>query len=239
MVETSSTPLVNGESDPDVLAQLARGRLKSKKPQLAKALRGRVTEHHRFLIGLHLRQIAALEGTIEQVEQRLGEAIRPFRDAVERLTTIPGVSDVTAHVIVAEIGLDMTRFPTHGHLISWAGLCPRSDESAGKRKSTRVRKGDPWLKTVLVQAAWGAARSKNTYLQAQFLRLRARRGPKKAVLAVAASILTAAYYILTRETNYQDLGADYFQRRDRSKTARKLLRQLKDLGYDVSASPAA
>lgn len=231
--------LVNGESDPHALANLARGRLKAKKPLLVKALHGRVTEHHRFLIGLHLRQIAALESTIDQVEQRLGSMLRPFREAVKRLMTIPGVSDVTAHVIVAEVGLDMTRFPEHGNLISWAGLCPRSDESAGRRKSTRVRKGDPWLKTVLVQAAWGAARSKNTYLQAQFLRLRARRGPKKAILAVAASILTAAYYILLRQTTYQELGADYFQRRDREKIAARLVRRLSNMGYDVSLNPAA
>ena len=231
--------LIRGQTDPTVLAGLALGRLKSKRPALVEALRGKVTRHHRFLINLHLRQIESLESSVQQIEQQLSEVMRPFREAVQWLKTIPGVSDVVASVIVAEIGLDMTRFPTHGHLISWAGLCPRNDESAGKRRSNRVRKGDPWLKTVLVQAAWPAARSKNTYLHAQFLRLRARRGPKKAILAVAASILTAAYYILRNGVPYDDLGPDYFERRDRLKIARNLVRRLRNLGYDVAVKPAA
>ena len=149
------------------------------------------------------------------------------------------MSTIAAHVIVAEVGIDMTRFPTVRHLISWAGLCPRLDESAGKARSRRVRKGAPWLKTVLVQCAWAATRTKGTYLQAQYHRLKSRRGAKKAVVAVAASILTAAYHILRDGVPYRDLGGDYFTRRDKAKVAQRLARRLKDLGYDVELRVAA
>lgn len=156
----------------------------------------------------------------------------------DRLTTIPGVSDQVALTIIAEIGTDMSKFPTADHLISWAGLCPRNDESAGKKRSTRLRKGDPWLKAMLVQAAWAAARTKGTYLRAQFMRL-TRRGPKKAVVAVAASILTAAYYILRDGVTYVDLGAEYFNKRDEEKVVARLTKRIRDLGYDVEAKKAA
>ena len=149
------------------------------------------------------------------------------------------MSKVSAQVILAEIGADMTPFPTSGHLLSWAGLVPRLDESAGKRRSTRVRKGAPWLKPVLVQCAWGAARTKGTYYQAQFFRLKARRGPKKAAIAVAASLLTAAYHMLKNGTFHQDLGADFLLKRDRARIVTKLASRIKDLGYDVSFTPAA
>jgi len=155
------------------------------------------------------------------------------------LTTLPGVSDLTAQVMVAEIGVDMSRFPTAAHLISWTGLCPRSDESAGKRRSSRVRKGAPWLKTALVTAAWAAVRAKNTYLQAQFHRLRSRRGAKKAILAVAASMLTAAYHMLKNGMPYHDLGAEHFSSRDRSKAILRLVRRLNDLGCEVHVTPQA
>lgn len=163
----------------------------------------------------------------------------PFHHETELLKTMPGVSDVVAQVIAAEIGLDMTRFLTAGHLLSWAGFCPRMDESAGKRRSTRVRKGAPWLKTTLVQAAWAAIRVKNSYLRAQFLRLKSRRGPKKAILAVAASMLTSAYYMLRDGVEYRDLGADHFERRDKSKLAKRLVRRLQDLGLQVEIREAA
>ena len=153
--------------------------------------------------------------------------------------TIPGVRETAAASLIAEVGIDMSRFPDAAHLISWAGLCPRMDESAGKRRSTRVRKGAPWLKPVLVQCAWGAARSKRTYTQAQFLRLRARRGPMKAVVAVAATILTAAYYILRDGVSYHDLGADYFVQRDRTRVAERLAQRIRELGYDVTIQQAA
>ena len=155
-----------------------------------------MTAHHRFLLGQHLQMIEHLEKTVAEFEAQIEAALRPFHSAVERLVTIPGVSATAAHVIVAEIGVDMSRFASAGHLRSWAGLCPQLNESAGKVRSRRLRKGAPWLKTVLVQCAWAATRTKNSYLRAQILRLRARRGPNKAVLAVAASILTAPYYLL-------------------------------------------
>ena len=146
--------------------------------------------------------------------------------------------EYAANVIVAEIGVDMSRFPSAGHLVSWAGLCPRNDESAGKRRSTRVRKGAPWLKTTLVSAAWAAVRRKGTYLQAQFLRIKARRGGKKAIIAVAASMLGAAFYMLRDGTEYRDLGPDYFVRRDKSKTIGRLVKRLNDLGCQIELKTA-
>jgi transposase len=157
----------------------------------------------------------------------------------ELLRTMPGVGELVAQVIVGEIGTDMARFPSAAHLVSWAGLCPRSDESAGKRRNTRIRHGAPWLKTTLVQAAWSAAAKKNSYHRAQFQRLKARRGPKKAIIAVAASMLTAAYHMLRDGTAFEDLGADHFDREDRTKTAQRLTRRLEQLGYAVDLRPAA
>ena len=231
--------LVAGESDPARLAALAGGRLKASRAELVAALHGRVTAHHRFMLQLHLTQIAALEAAVQELDARLEAALAPFRAVVDRLITIPGVSQVVARVLVAEIGPDVSRFPTAGHLVSWAGLCPRLHESAGKRLSTRVRPGTPWLKTTLVQAAWAAVRTKRSYLQAQFLRLKSRRGPKKAIIAVAASMLTAVYHMLTRAVPYHDLGADHFQRRDHAKLAQRLVRRLRDLGFTVALQPAA
>ena len=230
--------LVAGETDPERLAALARGRLKASRADLAAALHGRVTAHHRFLLKLHLDQIETLDAAVAQVEARLGEALAPFRTALDHLITMPGVSETVARVLVAEIGFDMTRFPTAGHLISWAGLCPRLDESAGKRQSTRTRPSNPWLKTTLVQAAWAAARKKDGYLRAQFLRLKSRRGPTKAILAVAASMLTAAYYMLRDGVDYRDLGADHFDRRDKAKLANRLIARLHDLGFNVELRAA-
>jgi transposase len=230
--------VIAGEEEATTLATLAGGnRLKASPTDLAAALRGRVTEHHRFLLKLHLGQIDALEAAVREVETRLGVALAPFQEAVDHLRTMPGVSDTVARVIVAEVGVDMTRFATAGHLISWAGLCPGLHESAGKRLSTRLRKGAPWLKTTLVQAAWAAVRTKASYLRAQFLRLKTRRGPKKAILAVAASMLTATYYILQRHVPYQDLGGDYFDRQDKAKVAKRLIQRLNDLGLQVEVRP--
>jgi transposase len=231
--------LVAGETDPARLAALAGGRLKASRAELVAALHGRVTAHHRFMLQLHLTQIAALEAAVQELDARLEAALAPFRPVVDRLITIPGVSQIVARVLVAEIGPDLRRFPTAGHLVSWAGLCPRLHESAGKRLSTRVRPGTPWLKTTLVQAAWAAVRTKGSYLQAQFLRLKSRRGPKKAIIAVAASMLTAVYYMLTRAVPYHDLGADHFARRDHAKLAQRLVRRLRDLGFTVALQPAA
>lgn len=230
--------LVAGERNPERLAALASDRVKASRAELVAALHGRVTAHHRFMLKLHLSQIAALEAAVREVEARLGEALAPFRAAVDRLITMPGVSTTVARVIVAEIGFDMTRFPTAGHLVSWAGLCPRLHESAGKRLSNRTRAGNPWLKTTLVQGAWAAVRKKDTYFRAQFLRIKSRRGPKKAVLAVAASMLTAAYHMLKDGADYRDLGADHFDRRDKAKLAKRLIARLHDLGLTVEVRAA-
>jgi transposase len=224
-----------GESDPEKLAALAHRKLRSTPEALREALRGRVTAHHRFLLRLHLGQIDALAAAIGEIDREVEKDLEPFRIATGLLISIPGVSSLTAQVIVAEIGTDMSRFPTSGHLLSWAGMCPRNDESAGKRRSTHLRKGAPWLKTALVQCAWAATRKKGSYLQAQFHRLRQRRGPKKAICAVAASILTAAYHMLRDGTLYQDLGPDHFARKNRQTVARKLMRELAALGYPVEA----
>jgi transposase len=171
--------LIAGESDPDRLAELAHRRIKALPEQLREALRGRVTRHHRFLLRLHLQQIDAIDGAIGEIDQEVDAHVEPFRATIELLTTIPGVSELSARIILAEIGRDMGRFPTAGHLISWAGLCPKNDESAGKRRSTRMRKGAPWLKTTLMQCAWAAARKKASYLQAQFIACAPDAAPKK------------------------------------------------------------
>jgi len=231
--------IIWGETDPKVLAGLARGRMKAKHGELIEALRGRITEHHRFLLRLHLLQIKALEGSIAEVEARLDAQLQPLREQESLLCTIPGISRTLAQVMLGEIGTDMTRFPTVGHLISWAGLCPQMHESAGKRKSTRTRHGAPWLKTALVQAAWPGSRTKNTYFQAKFLRLKARRGPKKAIVAIAAEILRAAYFVLSRKVPYQDLGPDHFDRLDRTKAAKRHIQRLQALGYNVVLTPAS
>jgi transposase len=223
--------LIDGEGDPDRLLALVQRGVKAPPEKLRAALQGRVTERHRFLLRLHLRQVEALDAAIAEIDAEVDRDLDPFRQAVRLLRTIPGVSDLTAQVIVSEIGIDMSRFPTAGHLISWAGLCPRNDESAGKRRSTRLRKGAPWLKTTLVQCAWAASRKKASYLQAQFQRLRHRRGPKKAICAVAASILTAVYHMLRDGTFYQDLGPDHFRRASPEKQANRLVRQIEKLGF--------
>ena len=231
--------LIAGESDPTTLAALAHPRLKATPAALKEALRGRVTRHHRFLLRLHLQQIEALDAAIAAIDQEVESQLAPFRAAVQRLDTIPGVNALAAAVIISEIGVDMSRFPTAGHLLSWAGLCPRNDESAGKRRSTRLRKGAPWLKTLLIQCAWAAVRKKASYLRAQFYRLSARRGPKKAIGAVAASILTATYHMLKEGSAYQDLGPDHFERRSKETQTRRLVRRLADLGYAVEITPLA
>jgi transposase len=226
--------LIDGQTDPDHLLTLIDRRAKAPPEKLRAALQGRVTGHHRFLLRLHLRQIDALAAAIAEIDQEVDRDLDPFRDAVRLLRSIPGVSDLTAQVIVSEIGTDMSRFPTAGHLISWAGLCPRNDESAGKRRSNRLRKGAPWLKTTLVQCAWAGARKKASYLQAQFQRLRYRRGPRKAICAVAASILTAAYHMLRDGTFYKDLGPDHFKTASPQAQAQRLANQIAKLGFICS-----
>ena len=230
--------LIAGETDPERLADRTDVRLKAGRADIVAAVHGRVTAHHRFLLQLHLTQIDALRAAVENVERQADGVLRPFREAADRLTTMPGVSETVARVIIAEIGVDMTRFPSAGHLVSWAGLCPRLDESAGKRRSTRVRHATPWLKTALVQAAWAATRKKGSYLQAQFRRLKGKRGPKKAIVAVAASMLTAAYFMLRDEKDYHDLGGRYLANRDAERVKQHLLRRLHDLGVEVEVKAA-
>ena len=222
--------IIAGESDPERLAELARGTARRKHGELVEALRGRITPHHRMMLKLHLDLVTDLERALAEVDAAVGKALTPIQERARLLTTMPGISDRTAQVIVAEIGLDMTRFASPAHLISWAGLCPRNDESAGKRRSTRVRKSGTWLKTALVTAAWAAVRVKTSYLRAQFLRIKARRGAKKAILAVAASMLTAAYFMLRDGVPYRDLGPQHFDERQRASTIRRLVRRLQDLG---------
>lgn len=230
--------LVAGETNPARLAALANDNVKASRAELTAALHGQLTAHHRFMLKLHLSQIEGLDAAVRDVEARLGEALVPFRAALNHLITMPGVGQTVARVIVAEIGFDLTRFPSAAHLVSWAGLCPRLHESAGKRLSTRSRSSNPWLKTTLVQAAWSAARTKDSYCRAQFLRIKSRRGPKKAILAVAASMLTAAYHMLRDGVDYRDLGGAHFDRRDKAQLAKRLIARLHDLGLAVEVRAA-
>ena len=225
--------LIAGETNPAKLASLADRRVKASQEELREALRGRVRKQHRFLLRLHLNQIDSLAAAIATIDAQVEENLGPFRTAVEQVVSIPGIKDLGAQAIVSEIGIDMTRFPSDAHLISWAGLCPRNDESAGKRRSNRLRKGAPWLKAMLVQCAWAAVKKKGSYLQAQFYRIKARRGPKKAIMAVAASILTAIYHMLKDGTMYQDLGSGHFDRRSKDQQKNRLVKRLADLGYAV------
>jgi len=242
--------MIEGVRNPHQLAALAHRGIKASPQQLYDALHGRLTDHHRFLLKLHLGQWDRLDaairdidrevdGRIEQMDQKLADGEPPFRALIVRLSAIPGVSTLSATTILSEIGRDMSRFPTAGHLVAWAGLCPGQNESAGKRKSSCLRKGAPWLKTMLVQCAWAAKRQKNSYYMAQFYRLQARRGPQKAICAVAASLLTAIYHMLKNGTRHHDLGADYFDRRSPEAKAKRLLAQLSRLGFEVTLQPLA
>lgn len=231
--------LVQGETHPVKLAALADCRVQADRAKLAESLHGKVREHHRFLLKLHLDQYDHLDGIVRRLEERIEEMLRPFGEAVERLETIPGISRTTAQVLVAEIGVDMSRFQTSGHLLSFVGLCPRMDESAGKRRDTRIREGNGWLKPALVQAAWAAIRRKGSYFQAQYQRLRARRGAKKAVVAVAASLLTTVYHVLKKGEAYRDLGSGYFDQQNKERIKKKLLKRLEALGVQVEIKTAA
>ena len=236
--------MLNGVRNPWKLADLADRRIKASRKELYDALHGRLTDHHRFMLRLHLRQYDALVEAIAEIDKVVDAAIAKmdaegaagqvtFRSLIALLCTIPGVSDLAARTILAEIGTDMGRFLTAGHLLSWAGLCPGQNESAGKRKSSRMRKGSPWLKTLLVQCAFAAARKKDSYYKAQFNRLRGRHGAKKAICAVAASMLTAIYHMLKGGTEHQDLGANHFDRRSIEIKAKRLAAQIAKLGYQV------
>jgi len=241
--------MIDGVRQPRQLAELAGKQIKATPKELYDALHGRLTDHHRFLLALHLKQWDGLDETIHKLDVEIAQRIEgmeartagktPFRALIGLLTTIPGVSAVAAPAILSEIGPDMSRFPTAGHLVAWAGLCPGQNESAGKRKSSRLRKGAPWLKTMLVQCAWAAKRAKDSYYRAQFFRLQSKRGPQKAICAVAASLLTAIYHILKDGTEHHDLGLAYFDRRPTEVKAHHLVARLKKLGFTVQLQPIA
>jgi transposase len=242
--------MISGVRNPRKLADLADRRIKATPKELYDALHGRLTDHHRFMLQLHLGQYDATGLAIEKIDQEVDAVIgqmdgevqnaqATFRSLILLLCTIPGIGNLAAIAILAEIGRDMSRFPTAGHLVAWAGLCPGQNESAGKHRSTRLRKGAPWLKTTLVQCAVSAVKKKNCYYKAQFNRLRAKHGPKQAICAVAASMLTAIYHMLKNGTPYKDLGANHFDQRSTEVKARRLVAHLKNLGYTVDIQPVA
>ncbi len=226
--------LIAGQTDVEALADLARRRLRAKIPALRLALSGRVTEHHRFMLQLHLDHIDQLERMIDRLTQRVEEQLAPFAETLKRLQTIPGISERTAQTLAAEIGLDMTPFPSADQLVSWAGMCPGQEQSAGKRRSGRCPAGNRWLKQALVQAGWAASRTKDSYLRAQYHRLARRRGKKRAVIAVGHSLLRIVYHLLKQGTTYQDLGPDYLEQREKGRLTRQLVRRLESLGHKVT-----
>jgi transposase len=226
--------LVAGTTDPDALAELARGRLRQKLPLLRRALHGRFRAHHALLVGHMLSKIEFLEEGIATLTTEIDAHLAPFEAMLARLDTIPGVDRRSATTILAETSGDMSHFPTAGHLCSWAAVCPGLNESGGKRRSGRTRKGNRYLRTALIEAALGATRAKGTALQARYFRVRRHRGHQKAVLAVAHQILEIAYFVMRDGVTYHELGADYFDRRDRERTKLRCLRQLQVLGYHVT-----
>jgi transposase len=227
------TALIEGQTDAQTMAELSKGRLRSKRDQLTKALEGRVKPHHRFVLTELLCQIDSVDETIARFDDEIAKYCAPFEQAVVLLDTIPGIARATAELIVSEIGTDMSRFPTAQHLAAWAGLAPGNRESGGKRYASKKRKGNRALCAGLVQAAQVVARSKGNYLAAQYHRLAPRRGKKKALIAVAHSILVIAYHMLQRQEPYQDLGANYFDQQNPEATAKRLKQRLEKLGYQV------
>jgi transposase len=225
--------LIEGEEDPVRLADLAQRQLRGKIPQLEKALEGHLTEHHRFMLQLLWKQLAQQEEVIAELETRIEEQTRPFAPVMERLDAVPGVDRRVAQVVLAEVGADMRPFPSHEQLASWAGMCPGNNVSAGKRKRQRIPPGNTWLKRALVQAAWGASRSKNTYLASQYRHF-APRGRKRALVAVAHTLLVIFYHMLKNRTDYVDLGSDFFDRREPARLTRYYVKRLESLGHKVT-----
>jgi len=231
--------IVQGQTDPAILAELAKGRLREKQDLLQKALSGRVRSHHRFMLAQHLSHIDFLDEAIAQLDQQIAEQMRPFEVALARWDSLPGINRRIAEIVIAELGPDLTPFEDAEHLASWAGMCPGNNESAGKRKSGKTRRGSPWLRRALVEAAQGAARTKNKYYQALYHRLAARRGKQRALMAVGHSLLVTGFYLITRQTKYEDLGGNYFDERDREAVKRRAVKRLEKLGYRVDLSPCA
>jgi transposase len=229
--------LIAGETDPTKLADLARKRLREKIPALRLALHGRVTDHHRFLLRMHLDHVTHLEELIGRLGGRIEEALVPFAEAQQRLQTIPGINQRVAETVLAEIGPKMEQFPSADHLASWAGMCPGNNESAGKRRSGRITKGNRWLKRILVQAAWAVSHTKGTYLAAQYRRLAKRRGVKRALVAVGHTLLVIIYHVLKRGTTYAELGAGFLERLEPARLTRQLVKRLEALGHKVTLEP--
>ncbi len=226
--------LMGGEQDAEALAELARGRLRAKLPDLRLALEGRVQPHHRFLLEQILAHIDFLEASIERIQQEIEQHLRPFEEAMELVQSIIGIQETTAATILAEIGIDLTRFPTAKHLASWAGVCPGNKQSGGKRLSGATTPGNLYLKVALAEAAWAVSHTKDNYLAAQYHRIAHRRGKQKAIVAVSHSILVIVYHVLLKKQPYQDLGGDYFAHLDTHRQERHHVRQLEQLGYTVA-----
>jgi transposase len=229
--------LVEGQTDPVILANLAQGKLREKQDLLAKALVGTVNDHHRFMLMQHLTHIDYLDEAIERLDQQIRDKIRPFEAAVAVWDSLPGIGRRIAEIVVAEIGADLKPFEDAPHLASWTGMCPGNNESAGKRRTGKTRKGSKWLRRALVEAAHGAARKKQSYFQAQYARLVRRCGKKRAAVAVGHSLLVTGYYLITRQQTYQDLGSTYFDERDREGVKRRAIRRLEQLGFQVQIAP--
>jgi transposase len=226
--------MLDGEEDTGKLAHLCRGRLREKIPEMQLALEGRMTEHHRWMLRLQREQLEFLEAQIAQLDAKIQEHMSDYQKAVDLCTTIPGIEAIAAANLIAEIGVNMEQFPSAQHLASWAGLCPGNNESAGQRLSGKARNGNVWLRRNLCQAAWAASHTKNTYLSAQFRRLAARKGKKRAIVAVGHTILVIVFHMLKNQQPYRDLGADYFDRRNAEQLKWSLVRRLERLGVQVS-----
>ena len=231
--------ILKGEATPDQMAQLAKGRMRRKAPDLARALEGKVEEHHRFLLAFQLRRLEQVDADLVLLEQRIDDRLKPYVEPRARLTQIPGVDRVLAAVMIAELGIDMTVFHSANHLAAWAGVCPGNNESAGKRKSGRVRKGNVHLKTALIEAANAAAQKKGSYLKDKFFRLKARRGHKRSAMAIARKILISAYHMLATGASYKELGEAYLDGLSKDRVTLNLVRRLQRLGFDVQIQPKA
>jgi transposase len=229
--------IVSGTQDPAELVKFRNVRCKASKQAFVDALTGFVSSHHRFLLRMHLDQVDSIQAVIKKLDAELTAHLSPFRAAQDLLMTIPGFGEVSARAVISEIGVDMSRFPTDAHLRSWGCLCPRNDESAGKRRSTRTRKGAQWFRPNMMQVAWCAVRTKGSYFQAQFGRLKSRIGTKKAIVAVAASLTTVVYHVLQRGEPYRETGSKYFNQMDTARALRKLTRRIESLGYSVALEP--
>jgi transposase len=231
--------LIKDDMSPQEMAELAKGRLRKKRTELEKALEGRFREHHRIILRIAIQMVASYDQAIDELDCEIDQRMKPYREESERLQSIPGVKKNTAECIIAEIGVDMSHFPSHAHISSWAGVSPGNNESAGKRYSGRITPGNRWLKAALNEAAWAASRTKGTYLKARFQRLAARRGKKRACVALSHTILIMAYYIVKEHSTYKELGADFFDRLHEEQLIKRLTSRIQGLGYKVELQKMA